>query len=254
MKNKLFLIGFILLGLFFSLFQIFSKDAPAEISEKEVLDLATKLYGGKVLSYEEKNSSYEIELENNSGVYYLVVDAKTEKVSNIKLLEKKDALLTLEEATQKIEKELNGEVKHIEQENKDGKQLAKAVLWKDDAQYSVAFDLAEKEVLDTREIIHNGESGEAGNVDAEAVYEQRAKEIALQQASGTVTNVTKVTTQKGVHYKITIDNPEEVAHVYVQSETGKVSSVSSIPKKDTDDQDDDDDDDDDQNDDTNDNN
>ena len=244
MKKKLFLIGFILLGLFFSLFQIFGKDAPAEISEKEVLDLATKLYGGKVLSYEEKNSSYEMTLENNSGVYFLVVDPKTEKVSNIKLLEKKDTLLTLEEATQMIEQKMDGEVKQIEQENKDRKNLAKPVVWKDNTQYSVVFDLAENKVLDTREMTRNGEPGGAGNVDAEAVYEQRAKEIALKQASGTVTNVTKVTNQKGVHYKVTIDNPQEVAHVYVQSETGKVSSVSSIPKKETDDQDDDDDDDD----------
>ncbi|WP_252504926.1 hypothetical protein [Sporosarcina sp. Marseille-Q4943] len=198
MKVKLLLIGFIILGLLFSLFQIFS-DSSAEFTEKEAQDVAVKLYGGKVLDYAEQNGNYQMTLENDRGVYYLVVDGKTKKVNTIKLIEKKEEL-----------------------------------------------DLAGDKVVGTSEISGDGDDGDGGmsirEEKREAIYEKKAKEIALQQARGIITNVVKVTTQKGDHYKVTIDSMQEVAHVYVQSDTGKVSSVSSIPKKQTDDEDDDDDD------------
>ncbi|MFS0690582.1 hypothetical protein AB1K89_15205 [Sporosarcina sp. 179-K 8C2 HS] len=199
MKVKLLLIGFIILGLLFSLFQIFS-DSSAEFTEKEAQDVAVKLYGGKVLDYAEQNGNYQMTLENDRGVYYLVVDGKTKKVNTIKLIEKKEEI-----------------------------------------------DLAGEKAVGTSEISGNGDDGDGGKSiregKLEAIYEQKAKEIALQQARGIITNVVKVTTQKGDHYKVTIDGMQEVAHVYVQSDTGKVSSVSSIPKKQTDDDDDYDDDD-----------
>lgn len=197
MKVKLLLIGFIILGLLFSLFQIFS-DSSAEFTEIEAQDVAVKLYGGKVLDYAEHNGNYQMTLENDRGVYYLVVDGKTKKVNTIKLIEKKEEL-----------------------------------------------DLAGGNVVGgTADIPGNGDDGDSRkNVSEEkreAIYEQKAIEIALQQAHGIITNVVKVTTQKGDHYKVTIDGMKEVAHVYVQSDTGKVSSVSSIPKKQAHDDDDDD--------------
>lgn len=203
MKVKLLLIGFIILGLLFSLFQIVD-DSSAEFTEKEAQDAAIKLYGGKVLDYAEQNGNYEMTLENDRGVYYLVVDGKTKKVNTIKLIEKKGEL------------ELAGE-KVVDMNetpgNKDGK----------------------------------GDSGGNGSAkNLEAIYEEKAKEIALQQAHGIITNIVKVVTQKGDHYKVTIDSTKEIAHVYVQSDTGKVTSVSSIPKRQAtaadDDQDDDTDD------------
>ncbi|MCM3744597.1 PepSY domain-containing protein [Sporosarcina luteola] len=188
MKVKLLLIGFIILGLLFSLFQIFS-DSSAEFTEQEAQDIAIKLYGGKVLDYAKQNGDYEITLENDRGVYFLVVDGKNKKVNTIKLLEKKDEL--------------------------------------DSAGGKVVSDTIDipgiKDPVDGRININEEK--------LEAIYEKKAIEIALKQAHGIITNVEKVTTQKGDHYKVTIDSVKEVAHVYVQSDTGKVSSVSSIPKK-----------------------
>ncbi|MCM3710699.1 hypothetical protein [Sporosarcina luteola] len=196
MKVKLLLIGFIILGLLFSLFQIFG-DSSAEFTEQEAQDIAIKLYGGTVLDYAEQNGEYEITLENDRGIYYLVVDGKNKKVNTIKLIEKKDEL-----------------------DSAGGKVV------------SGTIDIPENEDHVDSKINRSEEK-------LEAIYEKKAIEIALKQAHGIITNVVKVTTQKGDHYKVTIDSVKEVAHVYVQSDTGKVSSVSSIPKKQRYDDDDD---------------
>jgi uncharacterized membrane protein YkoI len=244
MKVKLFLIIFIILGLCFSLFQIFLNDSSAKISEKEAQDIATNLYGGKVLDYKEQNGNHQMTLENDRGIYNVVVDGNTKTVSNLKLIDPKEALLTVEEAKTMIMDEMQAEVIQIEKAVKDGQPLAKALVEKENKQYSVEFDLSEKKMIGSTEIPSSSESnGNINRENTEAQDEQKAKEVALQQTHGTITNVEKVTTQKGNHYKVTIDNSNEVAHVYVQSDTGKVSSVSSIPKKQSDDMDDDQDDD-----------
>lgn len=250
MKMKLFLIIFIIVGLCFSLFQIFTNDPSADISEREAREVATNLYGGKVIDYKEQNGNHQMTLENNTGTYYLVVDGKNKTVDDLKIIEQKTAPSSIEEAKVMIAEELNGQVVQIEEAAGNDRHLAMAMVEKGNKQYKVEFDLVGKKIVGTSEAPSTGEmnGGKGENTSGgnpEAIYEQKAKEIALQQAGGTVTNVEKVTTQKGVHYKVTIDGMKEVAHVYVQSDTGKVSSVSSIPKKQTDDDEHDDDDEDD---------
>ncbi|WP_316572247.1 hypothetical protein [Neobacillus sp. YIM B06451] len=251
MKVKLFLIGFIIFGLLFSSFQLFINDQSTELSKRSAQDIAVNLYGGKVIDTKENNGNYEMTLENNKGIYYLVVDGKTKKVKNIKLIEKKESNLTIKEAKVKIEGEMKGKVKQIEKVVKDGKAIANAIVEKENKKYRVEFDMSGKKVVATSEIPENiGDGGQYQNEEnSEAIYEQRAKEIALQQGPGTVTNIAKVMMKNGEHYKVTIDSVNEVAHVYVHSDTGRVSSVSSIPKKQTFDEDDDEDDENDENDD-----
>ncbi|HEY4552000.1 MAG TPA: PepSY domain-containing protein [Bacillaceae bacterium] len=255
MRVKLLLIGFITLGLLFALFQFFIHDSSAAISEKEARKLAAELYGGKVLASEKENGNFQMTLENSKGVYRLVMDGKTEKILDIKTIEIKEGLLTVEEAKAKIEAELKGKVKHIEKVAKQGEELARAIVEKGNKRYSVEFDLAEIRVLASTELPGDpgigGGGKDAGGEEkisgenSAGISEQKAKEIALQQAGGTVTHIERTTTQKGDHYKVTIDSQTEVVHVYVQAATGNVSSVSTTTKAQPDDDGDDDDDDDD---------
>ncbi|WP_053368562.1 PepSY domain-containing protein [Bacillus sp. FJAT-27245] len=233
MKVKLFLLGFILFGLSFSVFQLFINNESTELSERSALDIAVNLYGGKVIEAKEKNGNYEMTLENDKGIYYLIVDGKTMKVKKIKLVELKQSLLSIEEAKIKIEAEMKGKVKQIERVAKNGQMLARAIVEKEERQFRVDFDLSGKKAVAISPIPDsNGDGGKYLNEKSpEEIYEKRAKEIALQQAPGIVTNIAKIMTKNGGHYKVTIDRLNEVAHIYVHSGTGKVSSVSSIPKK-----------------------
>ncbi len=50
----------------------------------------------------------------------MYVDGDTEKIKNIKLIERKETFLTVDEAKNNIEQEVNGKVTQIKQVNKDG--------------------------------------------------------------------------------------------------------------------------------------
>ena len=73
--------------------------------------MATELYGGKVLNTKVNETYYQISLENDKGIYELYVDGDTKKIKNIKLIERKETFLTVDEAKNNIEQEVNGKVK-----------------------------------------------------------------------------------------------------------------------------------------------
>ena len=112
MKLKVCLIAFIILGLSYSLFLIFIKDNPKTISQKEAEAIVTNFYGGKVVKakLEQENGNYQLMFENKKGVYKVSVDSETKKISNIRLVEKKEDLVTLDEAKKNIEKQLGAQV------------------------------------------------------------------------------------------------------------------------------------------------
>ncbi|XEC96321.1 PepSY domain-containing protein [Paenibacillus tarimensis] len=193
MKLKAALFTFIVLGLSFTIFQVFIRDHPLMITQQEAKDIATELYGGKVLHItpDSKNSHYQIEIENDKGIYQLFVDGKTNKISDVKLIERKEPL--------PIDKGVNTEPAAPS----------------------------------------NGQGTESAA--PTPISRQQAKEIALQQIDGKITNISMVTTQRGHHYKVTVDGPSENAHVYVHAITGKVAPISWYSNDDNDGNDDDDD-------------
>lgn len=246
MKVKVGLIAFIILGLSFTLYQVLIKDSPALITQKEAEAIATNLYGGKVLNAKvaQENSKYKLMLENEKGIYHLFVDRNTKKISDIKLVERKETLITTEEAKKEIEKELNGKVNRITYINKDGQPFVEATMKKDNKNYKIKYDITKKTIVSNKEMKSNQKA-------PPPISEREAKEIALQQINGQITNLSIVTDQNGEHYKVTVDGPSQSAHVYVQVNTGEVSRIFEYSKEqpneaenDDDDYGDDDDDDD----------
>ncbi|KAB7704444.1 hypothetical protein F9802_17265 [Bacillus aerolatus] len=238
MKVKVLLIVFIIFGLSFTLFQIFKKEHPVNISQKEAEAIAVKLYGGKVLNttVNKENNNYQISIDNHKGIYNMYVDGNTKKVSNVRLIKRKESLLTIDEAKKNIEKELNGRIDQIKQVNKKEGAFAEATVKKDDKHYSVEYDLKKKKIVantekkmasNTQMKDHLSKGIEQkSNTNTSLISKQQARNIALQQINGKVTNLSEVITQNGKHYKVTVDGPSEGAHVYVQANTGKVSSIS----------------------------
>ncbi|MEH6946880.1 PepSY domain-containing protein [Bacillus sp. JJ634] len=234
MKVKIVLIVFIVLGLSFTLFQVFIKDSPKMISQQDAEQIATKLYGGKVLNttVDAEKDNYQISLENDQGIYNLCVNGQTEKVSNVRLVEKKEIALTVDEAKKNIENELNGRVQEIKQMDKEGRPFVEAIVEKDQKYYQIEYDLNEKKIVANHEV--------KGQVETPVISKQEAKDIALKQFKGEVTKISTVETSTGAHYKVTIDGQTADANVYVQGHTGVVSSISVNSKQDDDDEADDD--------------
>jgi uncharacterized membrane protein YkoI len=252
MKLKVCLIAFIILGLSYSLFIVFIKDNPTTISQKEAEEIVSNFYGGKVVKakLEQESGNYQLMFENKKGIYKVSVDSETKKISNIRLVEKKEDLVTLDEAKKNIEKQLGTQVNQMKEMKKEGQPFVEATVEKDNKHYRVEYDLKEKTIVSNTEVM----SSESKPLN---ISEQKAKEIALQQIHGKIADLSIVNNQNGKHYKVTVDDYSEGAYVYVQANTGKVSSISWYAEQpddadddsmDEDDEDDDDDDDDESND------
>jgi uncharacterized membrane protein YkoI len=221
MKLKVCLIAFIILGLSYSLFLIFIKDNPKTISQKEAEAIVTNFYGGKVIQakLEPENGNYQLMFENKKGVYKVSVDSETKKISNIRLVEKKEDLVTLDEAKKNIEKQLGAQVTQMKEVKKEGQPFVEASIEKDNKHYRIEYDLKEKTIVSNTEMM--GSESKPLNIS-----EQKARDIALQQIHGKITDLSIVNNQNGKHYKVTVDDYSEGAYVYVQANTGKVSSIS----------------------------
>ncbi|WP_338470890.1 PepSY domain-containing protein [Niallia sp. XMNu-256] len=221
MKLKVGLIAFIIAGLSYSFYLVFIKDYPPTISEKEAEAIVTNLYGGEVLDtkVDPSNSTYQLKLDHEKGIYRVSVHRKTKKISNIQLIEKKEALLSMEEAQKNIEKELSGKVTQINQIDKEGNPLIEATVEKNNKHYRIEYDLLQNIIVSNTEV-------KSSVKPPLSISEEQAKEIALEQIKGQITNLSIVTNQNGKHYKVTVDDQAEGAHVYVQANTGNVSSIS----------------------------
>jgi uncharacterized membrane protein YkoI len=212
---------FITMGVSFSLYILFLKEDSTVITQEEATAIATNLYGGEVLDAEldENKSNYQIQLENDKGTYHLMVDSITKKISDIKLVKRKETIITLEEAKENIEKELRGKITQINQITKEGQPLIKATIERNSKQYRVEYDVNKKSIISKQELTIRSKP-------SPSISELEAKEIALKQIEGEVTNISIVKVQNGKHYKVTVDDRAEGAHVYVQANTGNVSSIS----------------------------
>src|SRR4051794_23792281 len=194
MKLKVCFIAFIILGLSYSLFLIFIKDNPTTISQKEAEEIVSNFYGGKVVKakLEQESGNYQLMFENKKGIYKVSVDSETKKISNIRLVEKKEDLVTLDEAKKNIEKQLGTQVNQMKEMKKEGQPFVEATVEKDNKHYRVEYDLKEKTIVSNTEVM----SSESKPLN---ISEQKAKEIALQQIHGKIADLSIVNNQNGKH-------------------------------------------------------
>ncbi|OMP68372.1 PepSY domain-containing protein [Domibacillus epiphyticus] len=222
MKIKIFLIAVIVIGLGFVLYEGLFNNRPAIISQKQAEKIVTDMYGGNIVSvkWDQPKYDYYMVIKNEKGTYSLSVDGKTKKINNVKMMEKEEALLTLEEAKEKIIAESNGRVTEIKAMREQGKQYAEAIVSKEEKQFRVIYDLINEKTVSSKEI-KDSPAEKAENV----ISEQRAREIALKTVNGSVTNVSKINSKTGPLYKVTVENSKDGAHVYIQETTAKLSSI-----------------------------
>ncbi len=96
--------------------------------------------------------------------------------------------------------------------------LLEATVEKENKLYTIQYDLENKRIV-SNQLVKKSGRGSA------LFLNKRQRKSALQQLPGKVTGFSNVTTEKGPHYVVTVDGKKEDAHVYVQSNTGIVTST-----------------------------
>lgn len=236
MKIKVTLLVIVFLGLFFVLYQTLMKDGSVAVSQKEAEAITANLYNGEVLNSkkEEQGQHYSVLVENDKGTYRLKVNNQTGKVSNLKLIERKDPLLTTEEAKGKINQALNGNVIDIKRSGKESLNHAEALVEKKQKKLRVVYDLKKQVIISKAELKDQQvkTSKEKTKQKNKKDSLQKVKDVALAQVvNGKVSNITKIKSENGDLYKVTVENNSEGANVYVYEGTGKISSTSWFSKK-----------------------
>lgn len=236
MKIKVILLVIVFLGLFFVLYHTLMKDGSVAFSQKEAEAIAANLYNGEVLSSkkEEKGKHYSVLVENDKGAYRLKVNNQTGKVSNLKLIEKKDPLLTTEEAKGKINQALNGNVIDIKRTGKESLNHAEALVEKKQKKLRVVYDLKKQVIISKAELKDPQvkTSKEKTKQKNKKDSLQKVKDVALAQVvNGKVSNITKIKSENGGLYKVTVENKSEGVYVYIYEGTEKISSTSWFSKK-----------------------
>ena len=227
MKRKLFLAVFICTGLAVVLYKGFVSERPAAVSEEKAKAIASSTYNGNVQSIEwnKEKHAYEIILENSKGTYALSVDGKSEKIGNVTMLEQNQKEFTLEEAKTKIARESKGVVTSIQNRRESTQPEAEAIVEKNGKKHRFLFDLKTGTTLSSDEIVPANTALVPAPSTVTSISEKTAKEAATKVIQGNVTNVETIQTEAGGQYKVTIENKEGGAHVYVQSATADVSSI-----------------------------
>ena len=108
MKRKMWIsIGagaVVLVILFFLIGKVFTPDSSlaSELTEQEAKEIAQQRYSGMIKGISQKADQYIIELERETGIYELQINANTGEVSSLKRL--KEAIQTKEDAETESER------------------------------------------------------------------------------------------------------------------------------------------------------
>lgn len=230
--TKLILFLFILIGAVFITFSLFTSTSKATLSENEAKKIVQSQYGGTVKSIKNDNKDgtilYKVVIDTKKGVYEVTIDSKTEKIGNIKLvsnhIEKRNH--TIEEAKTAIEKSTRGTVTLINKSEQDGTPVAIANVKVQSENKKVVYNLEDKKVTSITSVPDSSNSTNTGVTTKPLIPQNEAVAIAQKQVNGKVMNVQLINTKTGQQYKVTIENSKEGAHVYVQANSGEISSFS----------------------------
>ena len=255
MKRKMWIsIGagaVVLVILFFLIGKVFTPDSSlaSELTEQEAKEIAQQRYSGMIKGISQKADQYIIELERETGIYELQINANTGEVSSLKRLkeaiQKKEDTETESERLPKVEilseeqikelalKQVNGKIDSL-QLVKEGEQPVYQVIVIDQtAKNKLSLDAYTGDVLKKESI--------AIEVAPKRLNEEQAKNAALKEVPGTVDNLEAKNVNGISYYLVEIEaNDGREATVEINAITGKINTLT-WDDDDDDDQEDDDD-------------
>ena len=256
MKRKMWIsIGagaVVLVILFFLIGKVFTPDSSlaSELTEQEAKEIAQQRYSGMIKGISQKADQYIIELERETGIYELQINANTGEVSSLKRL--KEAIQTKEdtktesERLPKVEtlseeqikelalKQVNGKIDSL-QLVKEGEQPVYQVIVSDQtAKNKLSLDAYTGDVLK--------KESSAIEVAPKKLTKDQAITAALKEVPGEVDSFNTKEINGITYYLVEIEaNDGREATVEINAITGKINTLTWDDDQEDDDDDDDDD-------------
>ena len=255
MKRKMWIsIGagaVVLVILFFLIGKVFTPDSSlaSELTEQEAKEIAQQRYSGMIKGISQKADQYIIELERETGIYELQINANTGEVSSLKRLkeaiQKKEDTETESERLPKVEtlseeqikelalKQVNGKIDSLQLVKEGEQQVYQVIVSDQTAKNKLSLDAYTGDVLK--------KESSAIEVAPKKLTEDQAITAALKEVPGKVDNLEAKNVNGITYYLVEIEaNDGREATVEINAITGKINTLTWDDDEDDDDDDDDD--------------
>ncbi|KWU62455.1 hypothetical protein AWW70_13585 [Bacillus mycoides] len=203
--------------------RIVSKQGEELLTEKEIQNIVSEQYPGKIKNMKLLNKGegnvYKVNISNEQGSYEILVDAQNGDIKNAKEISINSNKITKEKAEDMALQKVQGVIKRTILEKRNGIEVYVITVETDAIQSSVV------EIEKTTGKIQVLEK------ETTKITEQEAKEIAMQQVSGNVKGIKLEQKSEKNVYVIEIEkNANENVMVEIEEATGTLIGTSQIQK------------------------
>lgn len=217
------LLCFVLVSVAFVSQRIISKQGDTILSEKQIQNIVSEQYPGKIKSMKLVNKGeldfYKINLSNEQGSYEIIVDAQNGEIKRAKEISLKSNTITKEKAEEMALQKVQGEIKHTILEKRNEIEVFVITVETNDKQSKVV------EIEKTTGQIQLLEKPMT------KITEEQAKEIAVQQVPGNVKRIRLEQKNEKNIYVIEIEkSANENVIVEIEENTGAFIGTSQIQK------------------------
>ncbi|MGK9484114.1 PepSY domain-containing protein [Bacillus cereus group sp. MYBK29-1] len=217
------LLCFVLVSVAFVSQRIISKQGDTILSEKQIQNIVSEQYPGKIKSMKLVNKGeldfYKVNLSNEQGSYEIIVDAQNGEIKRAKEISLKSNTITKEKAEEMALQKVQGEIKLTILEKRNEIEVFVITVETNDKQSKVV------EIEKTTGQIQLLEKPMT------KITEEQAKEIAVQQVPGNVKRIRLEQKNEKNIYVIEIEkSANENVIVEIEENTGAFIGTSQIQK------------------------
>ncbi|RGO22641.1 hypothetical protein DXB28_05535 [Bacillus cereus] len=217
------LLCFVLVSVAFVSQRIISKQGDTILSEKQIQNIVSEQYPGKIKSMKLVNKGeldfYKVNLSNEQGSYEIIVDAQNGEIKRAKEISLKSNTITKEKAEEMALQKVQGEIKLTILEKRNEIEVFVITVETNDKQSKVV------EIEKTTGQIQLLEKPMT------KITEEQAKEIAVQQVPGNVKRIRLEQKNEKNIYVIEIEKSANVnVIVEIEENTGAFIGTSQIQK------------------------
>ncbi|QWI16513.1 hypothetical protein EXW48_11075 [Bacillus wiedmannii] len=217
------LLCFVLVSVAFVSQRIVSKQGEKILSEKQIQNIVSEQYPGKIKNMKLVNKGeqdvYKVNLLNEKGSYEIIVDAQSGNIKRAKEISLKSNTITKEKAEEMALQKVQGIIKQTILEKRNGIEVFVIMIETNAAQSTIV------------EIEKTTGKIQLLQKQTTKVTEQQAKEIAVQQVQGNVKGIRLEKKNEKNVYVIEIEkSANENVMVEIEEATGAYIGTSQIQK------------------------
>ncbi|MGM0920198.1 MAG: PepSY domain-containing protein [Bacillota bacterium] len=196
-----------------------------KVTETEARNLVEAHYPGTIIEMTLLRSDgkdiYQVQLEENTGLYTLEVDAETGNIQNLQQVKKTDSAKEEKPAISEAE------AKKLAEETYRGNVQALTLHRKI---YSITVLTKTEQIklemnADSGKITSEDKSSIEKNTQHVKLTEEQAKKIALAEVNGKIEDIDLEEEEDRVFYEVEIESGQQEATIQIDAYTGKVLSV-----------------------------